>query len=155
MGGARIRSHATILASVVGALVLACGGGSDGDAGEGGASSTTSAAVQITSPASGATIQGDRVTIELGAGGVSVVPAGTDQPNSGHHHLFIDRDVSPVGEPIPTEAGIVHLGLAQTSHVLEGLQPGEHTVIAVLGDFQHVRVGTVATDTVRFTVVVP
>lgn len=95
------------------------------------------------------------MTIELGAGGVSVVPAGTDQPNSGHHHLFIDRDVSPVGEPIPTEAGIVHLGLAQTSHVLEGLQPGEHTVIAVLGDFQHVRVGTVATDTVRFTVVVP
>ena len=141
----------TVILTCLGlALTMSCGGGDSEEAtNEGGMS------IQIVAPADGAVIQGDRVTIELSASGVTIVPAGTDQPNSGHHHLFIDRPATPVGEPIPTEAGIVHLGAAQTSYVLEGLQPGEHTVIAVLGNYQHVRLGTVAADTVRFTVIHP
>ena len=45
-----------------------------------------------------------------------------------------------------------HLGAAQTEYTIEDLGPGEHTVIAVLGDYQHVRIAEVAPDTVRFTV---
>jgi Domain of unknown function (DUF4399) len=147
MSSAMIRNRAAILSGFVVGIALACGGGGD----RGGAAMS----VEIVAPTNGAVITGDRVTIELAAHGVTIVPAGTDQPNSGHHHLFIDRDVTPVGQPIPTEAGIVHLGAAQTSYVIEGLQPGEHRVIAVLGNFQHVRLGTVASDTVRFTVASP
>ena len=56
-------------------------------------------------------------------------------------------------EPIPAgQPGVVHLGGGQTEYVIEGLAPGEHRVIAVLGDWAHVPVETVSADTVTFTV---
>lgn len=108
-------------------------------------------AVSITAPEDGAVVGAD-VLVTMAARGVAIVPAGVDEPDSGHLHLFIDHDVTPAGEPIPTEDGVVHLGAAQTEFLFEGLAPGEHTIIAVLGDYQHVYLGAVATDTVRVTV---
>jgi hypothetical protein len=110
------------------------------------------AAAVIIAPGDGDTISGSSVRVELAAENVALRPAGVDEPGSGHLHLFIDRDLSPEGEVIPTEDGIVHLGKAQTEHVLEDLPPGEHMVIAVLGDYLHVRVPKAKTDTVRFSV---
>lgn len=108
-------------------------------------------AVIITSPGDGESVEGT-FTLTLETRNVEIRPAGTDEPGTGHHHLFVDRDLTPVGEPIPTEQGIIHLGLAQTEYVFENLAPGEHTIVAVLGDYQHVRLGNVATDTLRVTV---
>jgi hypothetical protein len=76
----------------------------------------------------------------------------TAEPNSGHLHLFIDREPTPAGQVIPNEPGIVHLGQAQTEHLLENLNPGEHVVIAALADYLHVRIPNAKTDTVRFSV---
>ena len=92
------------------------------------------------------------MTIELAAENIALRPAGVDEPNSGHLHLFIDREPTAVGAVIPNEPGIVHLGQAQTEHTLEGLEPGEHVVIAVLADYLHIRIPNAKTDTVRFTV---
>ena len=125
---------------------LACGGDDNVPAAD-----TENSAAIIVSPTNGDTLTGS-VRIQLSTRNVEIRPAGTDEPGTGHHHLFIDRDITPIGEPIPTEQGIVHLGMAQNEYVLEGLAPGEHTVIDVIGDYQHVRLASVATDTVHFTI---
>lgn len=108
--------------------------------------------ISITAPAAGATLPAGSVTVRLSASGVRIVPAGTDEANSGHHHLFINRDPTPVGEPIPTGEGIVHLGAAQTEHALTDLAPGEYTITAVLGDHLHRRIADVEPHTVTITV---
>jgi hypothetical protein len=108
-------------------------------------------AAVIVAPADADTVDGPSVRIELATENVAVRPAGTEEPGSGHHHLFVNRDLTPLGETIPAESGIIHLGGAQTEHTLEDLAPGTYTVIAVLGDYQHVRLDA-KTDTVRFTV---
>lgn len=114
---------------------------------------TGMAGVRITAPQDGAELTEGSVEIVLAVDGLDVVPAGTEQASSGHHHLFIDTDLTPVGEPIPADQeGIVHMGDGRTNHVFENLAPGEHRIIAVVGDHVHVRL-PVATDTV--TVVVP
>jgi hypothetical protein len=109
-------------------------------------------AAVIVAPHDGDEIAGSAVTIQLAAEHITLRPAGVDQPNSGHLHLFIDRDPTPAGEVIPNEPGIVHLGQAQTEYTLEGLEPGEHVVIAALADYLHVRLPDAKTDTVHFTV---
>jgi hypothetical protein len=106
----------------------------------------------IVAPVVGASLSVADVTIELAAEHLTLAPAGTQEPNTGHLHLFINHDLTPEGEPIPQGEGIVHLGKAQTEHALEGLEPGDYTVIAVLGDWAHVRIPGAITDTVRFTV---
>ncbi len=129
-------------------LCSACGGEAE-SAGEAG----PTARVEIVEPAAGATLAGPDVRVVLAAHGVDIVPAGMDQPNSGHHHLFLNQSVTPDGETIPAGvAGVVHLGGAQSEHVFEGLEPGEYTLVIQLGDLAHVPVETVARDTVRFTV---
>jgi hypothetical protein len=110
------------------------------------------AAAVIVSPGVGETVSGPSVRVELAVENIALRPAGVDEPASGHLHLFIDRDLTPAGVVIPNEDGIVHLGKAQTEHLLEGLAPGEHTVIAVLGDYLHIRIANARTDTVHFSV---
>lgn len=144
-------------------LAAACGGEPDaepGDTGEAPAAETappeTAEAdrrVEIVAPADGDTLDAGPVTVQLAAHGFEVVPAGDMTPNSGHHHLFLDRDVSPTGEPIPTEEGyIVHMGTGASEFTFEAVEPGEHRLIAVVGDAVHVPVDPPLADTVRFVV---
>lgn len=109
-------------------------------------------AAVIVAPADGAMLTGPDVRIELAADNITLAPAGTMEPNTGHLHLFLNHDLTPEGEVIPTGEGIMHLGKAQTGHLFEGLQPGDYTLIAVLADGAHVRLAGAATDTVRFMV---
>ena len=107
----------------------------------------------IAEPTEGAHVPAPNVTVRLAAEHVTLAPAGTQEPNTGHLHLFLNRDLSPEGEMVPQgEDGIVHLGKAQTEHVFEGLAPGDYTLIAVVGDWAHVRIPGSATDTVHFMV---
>lgn len=128
------------------AAVIACGGSEEQDE-----RSEPAAGAVILEPTDGAVLTGPDVHVIMTAHGIEIVPAGENRPNSGHLHLFLDRDITPVGEVIPTEEGIVHFGLAQTEHTFEELEPGQHTIVAVLGDWTHVRM-PVVTDTVRVTV---
>jgi len=109
-------------------------------------------AVVIVAPADGDTVTGPNVQVDLAVENLTLAPAGTDSAGTGHLHLFIDHDLSPVGEAIPTGEGIVHLGRAQSGYLVEGLAAGEHTIIAVIGDWAHVRIPDARTDTVRIVV---
>ena len=93
--------------------------------------------VFIVSPQDGATIKGP-VTVQFGIKGMELAPAGTDKPNTGHHHLLIDVDNLPaMDKPIPADDHFKHFGKAQTQATLE-LPPGKHTLQLLLGDGKHV-----------------
>jgi hypothetical protein len=112
----------------------------------------TAAKVKITAPKDGATVSGP-VKVTLEASGVEIVPATDERPGTGHHHLFVDHDLTPVADTIPRgRTGIIHLGRGQTEFVLDSLQPGPHRVIAVVADWRHVPLKPLVVDTVRFTV---
>ena len=109
--------------------------------------------VEITAPLEGDTVVGPAVTIRFEAHGFTVVPAGDTTSNSGHHHIFLDRDPSPPGSPIPAEPNfIVHVGTGADSVVIAQVAPGQHRLIAVVGDGAHVPVEPALVDTVTFFV---
>ncbi len=86
----------------------------------------------ITAPASGDSVAGSGFLLQLDVRNLTLRPAGTVEEGTGHHHIFLDRD----------------LGAAQTEHAFEDLPPGEHRLIAVLGDHEHRRIPGSMTDTV-------
>ena len=108
--------------------------------------------VKITSPSNGATVTSP-VKITLQATGVEIVPATVERPGTGHHHLFVDHDLTGVNDTIPKgRSGILHLGRGQTEFVLDSLKPGPHRVIAVVADWRHIPLNPLVADTVTFTV---
>lgn len=112
--------------------------------------------VSIVQPADGATLPPGDVRVTLTASGVEIAPASEERSGTAHHHLFIDRPLTPSTDTIPAGvAGIIHLGRAQTEFTISGLEPGEHTVIALLADWAHVPLSPMASDTVKFTVAQP
>jgi hypothetical protein len=116
-------------------------------------SEATSAGVEIVSPTDGDLVESGDVTVRLEVEGLVVVPAGVEQPASGHHHLIVDAPLPDLDRPIPAEAGrYIHLGKGQTEFVLEGLTAGPHEVIALMGDHLHVPLSPPVADTVRFVV---
>ena len=106
------------------------------------------AAAQTPSPA-GATVyiinlkDGDTVAspfkVQFGLTGMGVAPTGVEKPNTGHHHLIIDAQLSPdeLKAPIASDAKHVHYGGGQTEAMVS-LPPGRHTLQLVLGDWSHV-----------------
>ena len=117
-----------------------------------GPAQTGRARVKIASPANGATVSGP-VKVVLQATGVEIVPATDERPGTGHHHLFVDHDLTPVDDTIPRGVtGILHLGRGQTEFVLDSLAPGPHRVIAVVANWKHIPLKPLVVDTVRFTV---
>ena len=79
--------------------------------------------VKIVAPANGATVSGP-VKVVLQASGVEIVPATVERPGTGHHHLFVDHDLTPVDDTIPRGVtGILHLGRGQTEFVLDSSSP--------------------------------
>jgi hypothetical protein len=116
------------------------------------ASPTTAAKVEITEPANGATVSRP-VKVVLIATGVQITPATDSTPGTGHHHLFVDHDVTPASDTMPRGVtGIIHLGRGQTEFVLDSLKAGKHRVVAVIGDHNHRSLNPMAADTVEFTV---
>lgn len=110
-------------------------------------------AVMITQPANDAVIEGSSVVVMLEVSDLSIAIAGTMEAGTGHHHLMVDTDLPEAGAPIPSTPGVhIHMGKAQTEMELTDLAPGEHMVIAVVGDGVHVPLSPWVADTVRFVV---
>lgn len=111
--------------------------------------------VEITGPANGSTVSSP-VRVTLKATGVEIVAATEERPGTGHHHLFVDKDVSLVNDTIPRGlTGILHLGRGQTEFVFDSitpLAPGPHRIIAVVADWRHSPLKPWVADTVTFTV---
>ena len=87
---------------------------------------------------------GDTVTspvlIRFGLSGMGIAPAGTEAPNTGHHHLLIDApplEGDALNEAIPADEQHVHFGKGQTEAPVT-LPPGKHTLQLVLGDWSHI-----------------
>jgi hypothetical protein len=87
-------------------------------------------------PADGATVT-NPVRIEFGVEGIDIVTAGTQQPNSGHHHLLIDTGLPDLTLPIPADDRHKHFGDGSSSTELT-LEPGEHTLRLLVGDYLHI-----------------
>ena len=94
------------------------------------------AKVFIIEPKDGATVK-NPITVKFGVEGMNVVPAGTGEPNSGHHHLLIDANLEDYNAPIPADAQHLHYGKAQTEATIE-LSPGKHTLQDVFADKNHI-----------------
>ncbi len=95
------------------------------------------AVAYIISPANGEVVSSP-FTVKFGLHGMGVAPAGVDYPDTGHHHLAINREVTNFDEPLITdEPDLLHFGGGQTEAVLE-LEPGEYTLQMILGDLDHV-----------------
>jgi len=116
--------------------------GADSDAGEAAAvtiertPSPEGARVYFITPTDGDTVT-NPLTIEFGIEGMTVARAGVEEAASGHHHLIIDADLPPLDAPIPASDHYIHFGDASTSTTIE-LEPGEHTLQLILGDYRHV-----------------
>lgn len=78
--------------------------------------------------------------VAFGLEGMTVSPAGVaGVPNSGHHHLLIDTDLTPeeLKQPIPADERHLHFGKGQTETSLT-LPPGSHSLRLVLADHNHI-----------------
>lgn len=102
------------------------------------------ASVYFIEPADGATVSSP-VKVVFGLTGMGVAPARIEKENTGHHHVFVDRDPFGEGEEgaeeadlnIPADDNHRHFGGGQTETMLE-LAPGEHTLQLVVGDQNHI-----------------
>jgi hypothetical protein len=83
-------------------------------------------------------VVGQTFTVRFGLSGMGVAPAGTEAPNTGHHHLLIDvAELPPLDQPLPTSDTIKHFGKGQTETELT-LPPGKHTLQLILGNALHI-----------------
>ena len=112
------------------------------------------AVVRIAMPQDDAVITADSLRVVLSASGVAIVAAdGLPTPGRAHHHVFLDADLTPAGQPIPAGLpGVTHLGTGDSIVTLRDLAPGRHRLIAVLALGNHVPLEPWAVDTVYFTV---
>jgi hypothetical protein len=109
------------------------------------------AKVFIIEPKDGSTVSSP-VTVKFGAENIDIVPAGTDKPNSGHHHLLIDTTVTDFNSAIPKDDHHVHYGKGQTEATIT-LTPGKHTLQLLLGDKNHIPTDPpIASEVVSVTV---
>jgi Domain of unknown function (DUF4399) len=94
------------------------------------------AKVFFVEPANGATVTSP-VSVKFGLTGMEVSPAGTEKPNSGHHHLLINQKLADPKVGIPADDTHKHFGKGQTETTVE-LKPGTHTLQLILADHNHV-----------------
>lgn len=93
------------------------------------------AMVTLISPVDGATVKSP-FTAVFAIEGMTLAPAGINDPNTGHHHILIDTGLPPLDQPIPKDANHLHFGQAQTEGQVE-LPPGQHTLQLLLADGNH------------------
>ncbi len=157
-----MRTHTAVPALFLVLAIAACGGSESGGASTasadtshtGGMQAAAAArSIEITAPADGDTVNGPSVAVTMVPHGFTIVAAGDSTPNSGHLHLFLDRDLSAPDQPIPAEPGfIVHMGNGASDYTFATVAPGPHRLIAVVGNAIHVPLQPWVVDTVNFVV---
>ena len=93
--------------------------------------------VYFVTPSDGITTT-NPVKIKFGTTGLTIVPAGVDMPDSGHHHLLINVDKLPnLKLPIPADSNHLHFGNGQTETEIN-LPEGKHTLQLLIGNHLHI-----------------
>lgn len=107
-------------------------------------------AVDATAPATAAPNQ--PVNVDAVVEGVQLAKADGDvSGRTGHLHVFIDRDPTPAGQPIPVgDPAIIHSATSPIS--LPALAPGAHTIWVVVGNGAHVPLDPPVMDKLTITV---
>jgi len=76
--------------------------------------------------------------VKFEVSGMEVVPAGKNEPNSGHHHLMINvNELATASQPLPATDKIIHYGAGETEAEIT-LKPGKHTLQLMFADYMHV-----------------
>ncbi len=139
-------------------LAIACGGGEEADDAEMAETAAEempvepAVTVRITQPEEGATVGSD-VQVVMETEGIEIVSITPPVVGTGHHHLYVDVDLTPLSELIPqNDPQIIHMGDGSTEYMLEGLAPGEHRLIAVVANPAHIPLDPPVVDTLHFTV---
>ncbi|MCG8469381.1 MAG: DUF4399 domain-containing protein [Gemmatimonadetes bacterium] len=136
-------------------LLVACAGSDQAEVepdSEPEASAAPGVTVRIVSPEEGATV-GPDVTVVLETEGIEIVSITPPVPGTGHHHLYVDVDLTPLDQMIPQgDPQIIHKGDGSSEHTIEGLAPGPHRIIALVANPAHIPLDPPAADTVNFTV---
>ena len=106
--------------------------------------------VYVVSPANGATINGDRVNMQLGVNGATPrAPVnGETSATAGHFNLLLDTEVN-LANQIQAVAGVTRSNT--TSVTLESVRPGPHTLTVVWTYDNNVPPQPPITSTLRFT----
>ncbi len=114
--------------------------------------SAPNAVAYIVSPSNGEVLSSP-VKVQFGLKGMGVAPAGIDYPDTGHHHLLVNRSVTTFDQPLPSgEGDLLHFGGGQTETTIS-LEPGQYTLQMILGDQDHVpHDPPVMSETVTITV---
>ena len=96
------------------------------------------AKVYFIQPDDGQVFNSGEVKVVFGIEGMLVAPAGTDTPNSGHHHLLINvAEMPDMSMPLPASDNVRHFGKGQTETTLN-LAPGAHRLQLLLGNYAHI-----------------
>ena len=95
--------------------------------------------ISFAEPKDGVTVAGPKVEIVLTTDGVELVPAGGQvSPTQGHAHVLIDRDEPKPRDVLSTDdPTVVHFGAPPLRARPIELSEGQHTLVAVLGDSEH------------------
>lgn len=139
-------------------LAVACGGDTpdpqvEGPMGAAEVAEIASATVSFAEPQSGAVVTGPDVRVVFQASDIQIAPVAEGIEGTGHHHLFINEDVTPAGQVIPANnPRIIHMGDGSSEYVIRGLEPGEYRLIAVVADLMHIPLVPPVQDTVFITV---
>jgi hypothetical protein len=122
-------------AILLAAVLVACAACAGEDGGGGGTTAERSLAVRDVESSVG----GNTVLLPVDVEGVDIVAAdGDTSGDSGHFHVFVDREPADVGETIPRERGVVHS--PDNPVWVVGLEPGSHELTVVVGDGTHHRI---------------
>ncbi len=98
--------------------------------------SAEGASVYFITPSDGETVSSP-VRLEFGLSGMELAPAGTERPNSGHHHIIIDHELPDLSLPVPADTERVHFGDGRSETELT-LGPGQHTLQLLFADHLHI-----------------
>lgn len=99
--------------------------------------SAPNAVAYIVSPSNGEVVSSP-VKVQFGLKGMGVAPAGIEYPDTGHHHLLVNRSITDFSGPLPSgDADLLHFGGGQTETTIS-LEPGQYTLQMILGDQDHV-----------------
>ena len=145
-----MRHKVVLLIAVLALIGAACGDDDDEKAAATTSTTVEGPTVRIVSPDDGASIKGNVVALDLATDSIEIVKAdGNTSGESGHFHVFIDKEPVAPGATIDKVPGIVHS--TEDPLRVTGLAAGKHTFVVVLGDGAHKRIGS-AQDTVEVTV---
>jgi hypothetical protein len=91
------------------------------------------------------------VIVQMGVKGKTVVPMGTLDMKTGHHHLIIDGNFTEKGQIVNKDSTHLHFGKGQTVDTLK-LSPGAHTLTLQFADGVHQSYGKDWSNTITIIV---